>query len=53
MNAFAVEMLAQGFWAKKISDMRPLGLQNVCLKWVTTTSMLPPTDVFPQIIPIN
>ena len=31
--------------------MRPLALQNVLMKWVTTTIMVQLADVFPQIIP--
>ena len=40
------------FWgAEQPKDMRPIALQQVCLKWVTTTVMLQLSDVWPQVIP--
>ena len=37
--------------AEQPKDMRPIALQQVCLKWVTTTVMLQLSDVWPQVIP--
>ena len=37
--------------AEHPKDMRPIALQQVCLKWVTTTVMLQLSDVWPQVIP--
>ena len=35
-------------WPK---DLRPLALQNACLKWVTTVVMLQMVDALQQVIP--
>ena len=37
--------------AEQPKDMRPIALQQVCLKWVTTTVMLQLSDVWPQVTP--
>ena len=37
--------------AEKPEDLRPLALQNACLKWVSTVIMLQTIDALQQLIP--